>query len=112
MKPALTAEEWAKRCVHDSTDKTISADTTETDCLWLHDEERMTGIAIDRLHALAALCLHNQPFGFTREDVEMLRKIAEWTPGYSWSDVDSKYSVQSLANRIEALLPPEADSNE
>ena len=30
-------------------------------------------VAPEARHALAALCLHGQPFGFTREDVERLR---------------------------------------
>jgi len=46
-------------------------------------------------HATAAILLHDQPFGFTREDVEYLRAGCM---GHYNND---------LANRIEALLPPE-----
>lgn len=50
-------------------------------------------------HALAALCLHEQPFGFTRDDVAMIRGEAadRGVHGAEWSN---------LADRIEALLPP------
>jgi hypothetical protein len=51
-------------------------------------------------HHLAALCLHRQPFGFTQEDVMMLEDLAVALP--------DTYSIASLADRIAALLPPEA----
>ena len=46
-------------------------------------------------HEVAAMCLHGQPFGFTREDVRRLR-TALYAEHYA-----------DLADRIEALLPPE-----
>ena len=61
-------------------------------------------------HALAALCLHEQPFGFRRDDVEGLRELAK-----QYDDDADNYEITgpaavwltSLADRIEALLPPE-----
>lgn len=50
-------------------------------------------------HALAALALHQQSFGFTKEDVEWIRR-------QSWGDDRMDELQASLANRIEALLPP------
>lgn len=51
-------------------------------------------------HALAALALHGQIFGFTREDVQILRTIElEYIQG-------GPFSLTSMADRIEALLPP------
>lgn len=50
------------------------------------------------LHALAALCLHGQPFGFTWEDVRVLREQFHVN------------LLQDLADRIAALLPPEETS--
>jgi hypothetical protein len=47
--------------------------------------------------------------GFTREDVRALRAlVTQWLPYLSPSlmDADSK-TIASLADRIEALLPPE-----
>ena len=54
-------------------------------------------------HALAALCLHKQPFGFTSDDVVALQDLAAFVVN------DSEYRKQalSLAARIAALLPPE-----
>ena len=88
MKPALTPEEWAK--VLDS-----------GWCGWMLKELSN--------HGAAAKLLHEQPFGFTREDVELLRETVP-------TDVDQlgyAYEIQSylhdLADRIAALLPPEEE---
>ena len=67
-------------------------------------------------HALAALCLHEQPFGFTREDVEVLRVAApQHGEGCSATDLwpgpcdcgIEEGLLNSMADRIEALLPPD-----
>ena len=50
--------------------------------------------------ALAAFALHEQPFGFTRRDSAVVRSAAEGAGG------DAAELLQSLADRIEALLPP------
>lgn len=58
-------------------------------------------------HAMAAIALYGQPFGFTREDVRFLREDAEthrMEPEDWHADVPI---LLSLAARIEALLPPE-----
>jgi len=102
MKPALTRDEWADPngrldngggvfpYVTDSGDISLCCDDS-----YYHGELD----AADR-HALAALCLHDQPFGFTREDVEFLRDMAsEWA--------SEEYEYLNLADRIDALLPPE-----
>lgn len=54
-------------------------------------------------HALAALCLHEQPFGFTQQDVAMLRQEAddEWPASH-----EMHAALTNLADRIAALLPP------
>lgn len=48
--------------------------------------------ASDR-HGVAAMLLHEQPFGFTQKDVELLRALSKIE------------QVLALADRIEALLP-------
>lgn len=58
-------------------------------------------MAVHDPHKLAALCLHGQPFGFTRKDVENLRL---WACDFPY-DVDD--IARDLASRIEALLPPD-----
>jgi len=99
MKPALTREEWEE---------------------YLKDFH--TGLPISSVvgrnpHAVAALCLHLQPFGFAREDVEILDRVATGL-GFQAMDLEAKGisskferdrqdALNSLADRIEALLPPE-----
>ncbi len=74
-------------------------------------------------HALAALCLVGQPFGFTQEDVNALRHYAAWEKtaanwcpeGYVFGTMDEINRLDrlakadellSLAARIASLLPP------
>ena len=84
VKPALTPEEWAGQ---------------------LRDPH---GLDIDgmrgRPHAVAALCLHGQPFGFTWGDVRELDDAVERLCEVGHVDVAA---VMHIRDRIEALLPPE-----
>ena len=61
-------------------------------------------------HALAALCLHQQPYGFTREDGALLRDLYRQVRGCwpedAWDEA-SAAPILGLADKIEALLPPE-----
>jgi hypothetical protein len=61
----------------------------------------------DGRHAIAALALHDQPFGFTREDEAVLRfyarHIAE-NPNFS---IHACEQIHKVADKIAALLPPE-----
>lgn len=67
-------------------------------------------------HRAAALCLHNQPFGFTREMVEAGRFIdghegvtdgegrvylCTWIPERLYA------ALREMTDNVEALLPPE-----
>ena len=85
MKPALTREEWrgSVLCIHPDDDP-------------------------KHRHQYAALALHNQPFGFTREDVKNLRFIYDmaYVPHSGVSDAELA-ALDSLIDRISALLPPE-----
>ena len=81
-------------------------------------------------HGTAALCLHDQPFGFTREDARRHRREADRLreymdqpcqtkelfgggvllvddPGETMRKGDLLAWHESMADRIEALLPPE-----
>lgn len=95
IKPALTAQEWAT---------------------WFGDGARVPemvdqcynavfgGRAVDgSRHAQGAVALHEQPFGFTREDVDLLGNVHS---NHSGCDERTCWAV-SLADRISALLPPE-----
>lgn len=102
VEPALTAEEWAELCINrrDHDTVTLSAKTGG-----ITVEDGCEGGYIDNgdRHALAALALHDQPFGFSREDVQTLRDVSARLreDGFMHEDVDS------LAARIAALLPPD-----
>lgn len=99
VKPALTAEEWwyvMKRgpTVYNPQDIRLTSDGygQYPDGYKVNESAR---------HGVAAACLHGQPFGFTRQDVELLRELKVYRHG--------EKEVEDLANRIEALLPPEED---
>jgi hypothetical protein len=82
IKPALTGEEW----------ESVKSDIVP--------ETALGG------HALAAMALHGQPFGFTHDDVLTLRLAADTHD----NDLDWKercFKLRDTADRIEALLPPE-----
>jgi len=85
VQPALTAKEWVAFLPRDARRSAMGADDPA---------ER---------HALAARALYGQPFGFTREDVWVLRGAALKERPYM-----TRYAeLNDLADRIEALLPPE-----
>ena len=103
VKPAMTAEEWAHA-------KQVT---------WA---ERW--VDPDDPHQIAALALHDQPFGFTWEDVDALRGVgrglAEFMRNYGTGHgiispaaeramreaMASALFLPDLADRIAALLPP------
>ncbi len=97
IAPALTPEEW----------EDLVVDTSRHDLLHLRDDDLHIngdddGAVCDRRarHAVAALALHEQEFGFTQKDVDdLLRTMDFRIPGPSLRD---------LAARIAALLPPAA----
>lgn len=124
MKPALTKEEWSRPSV------IVQAERYGEDGMPSHGHaaaevyaypnrievtsHEYGAIAVidtaEQRHALAALALHGQPFGFTRDDVDELRVVQSWCS--SQGDIDSPYMetwVRMLADRIEALLPPESE---
>ena len=129
LKPALTAEEWKSPKVmfrDGKYDEGYGIELIPTGDrryfvernTWavVFDGSWAVAMADETRHRLAALALHGQPFGFTREDVIALRHLAELDvedegpSGYGWrSDalLHSQSLAASLAARIEALLPPE-----
>ena len=93
IKPALTPEEWADFRVYGEPVILVNADPP------YHT------IIPEKRHHVAAVCLHGQPFGFTREDVRMLGEAFEMVNQRTMTDIDETW-LRSLAARIEALLPP------
>lgn len=108
IKPALTPDEWKEGdgafWRGDHYVERIDVSGEGHYALHIKDKSGRPEQIIDTmdpewLHAIAALCLHGQNFGFTWADVVNLRATAlhaNW-PGH-WAD--------SLADRIAALLPP------
>lgn len=92
MKPALTPEEWAAAMMTgDPVDNPVDFGPIVGDRVHIPDSER---------HFAAALCLYGKPFGFTRADVDFIRHASEV------HDEEDCGFRNSLADRIEALLPP------
>jgi len=132
MKPALTVEEWRDRdkqvkrgrmlvgFAHDPGLETKDCDERCGESLHggvyhgyikiVEGDPQTTPyhVMVSRgtFHALAALCLLDQPFGFTREDVDGLRIMMR----REGPRIHLYGSVATLADRIEALLPPEEES--
>ena len=72
-------------------------------------------------HALAALCLYQQPFGFSQEDVKALRAVLDTNPTDDsaddgevvehWATWELRAALdrcESLLSRIASLLPPQS----
>src|SRR5690606_30074156 len=119
IEPALTPEEWEK-LFSEGNDGELER---ERFSIWRYDagdpfpvEVRIRSVEEEEheytssgrkveyaslygqeLHALAALALYGQRFGFTHEDVRSLRDLAEELV---------RDDLHDLADRIEALLPP------
>jgi len=107
IKPALTKEEWMEYLSASSLAKIGIQYMYHARHDW-------------RPHALAALCLVNQPFGFTRD---MLLVLQDWI-AEKWADalfnerdataeevfrgMGGEIAI-ALAAHLEALLPPEDD---
>ena len=106
MKPALTPSEWSHWPGHRGLeDMALEA----AGSLISH----LDAPVARRRHALAALCLYQQPFGFTQEDVCKLRSLASVLPYGPVGDPHSGplvhgavETLKTVASRIAALLPP------
>ena len=123
IRPALTAEEWKfPRVIEYQRDWEIQMGLDQGDwpvpyresgyAVWISAEPRgSTAHAAhniqERRHALAALALHGQPFGFTRDDVEHVRLVAGQCDALRLGPSHASV-LRDLADRIAALLPPEA----
>ena len=94
MTAALTAEEWARWF-------SLDDEPDQVDTWSQHDVlvQAYNCAEVGGEHGVAATLLYGQPFGFTRKDVRFLRTMV--------SIYRSAPQLESLADRIEALLPPE-----
>lgn len=96
IKPALSAEEWVELAWArtDGVSPRIYVDGLNLDGVTVRGEER---------HAVAALALIHQPYGFRREDVNRLTLASRGE-----RDAIQRAWMYDLAARIAALLPPRA----
>ena len=101
IEPALTPEEWA---------------LWEARVSWARYQDprpdfvEMASIPENaRPHGVAAKLLHDQPFGFTWEDVDRLIGLELIEMGTtSITDEEDGPPLRDLADRIASLLPPRA----
>ena len=122
--PALTPEQWQARDYRQAARELDSwakartgsarADDSTEYVAKLGLDEGGSVIVMNRAHdrvlvppparaALAAVALVEQPFGFTRADVEALERAAEVI-----QDAAAATSLRDLGRRLQALLPPAA----
>ncbi len=105
IKPAMTAEEWERVEVTDTSIGLRVPDDYELP----EDVDKAFELFVTRgthEHRTAALCLYEQPFGFTREDVDLLRTVVR-EASHREVGSDEKDAMHDIADRIEALLPPQ-----
>ena len=115
MKPALTPEEWATALGRSTIRKSSEIESAREKyaVYWLEGGGGyLQGIG-GASHGAAAMLLYGEPFGFTREDVAVLREAAgavvyrDAFSGQLASDPVASRKLLDTADRIEALLPPE-----
>jgi|GEM_PF-2358018 len=110
VRPALTAEEWKELACHVPLETVKLANDLEGRPMLgiTHHQEgdRWTALGTRQLHQAAALALHGQPFGFTRDDVYLLTGLAHQSYAFRIM-AENAAQLRKLAGRIAALLPPE-----
>ena len=100
IESALTAEEWAGLEFKFDNGDSVRVGNRGLQ-LWDGEDQTFQWLGYEE-HKLAALALYGQPFGFTRADVQMLRNLDRFGRTLVGD------GARDLADRIEALLPPEA----
>jgi hypothetical protein len=122
--PALTPEQWEARDYRQQARELDSwakarggyagADDATEYVAKLGLDENASVIVMNRAHdrvlvppparaALAAFALAEQPFGFTQDDVQAVRRAADGS-----QHEPTAAALRDLGKRIEALLPPAA----
>lgn len=95
-EPALTAEEWGLW---------LSEGSYEIDGMLFRKDG---DVVFPSEHGLAAAFLYGEPFGFTRGDVRYLRACADIVGEVQGGHYHTEEGeLHRIADRIEALLPPE-----
>lgn len=106
--PALDAWWWRNRSVHLPHPYYLGQDDRGRFYISTGEYGYDKELDVSTLHGIAALCLHETPYGFTWEDVDALMDAAvrdeEVVGMMGGRDYRSKW--RGLAERVEALLPP------
>ena len=123
MEPAMTAEEWARQEVEmgdkgwfhadgafpvGGGDPVVASGDLYVGAYDAHGRACPGAeVPAKHRHALAALCLHGQPYGFSWADVDALREVLDEAYGNGNSPEWSCAIVaEQLLAKIAALLPP------
>ena len=98
--PALSPEEW----IQYGDDLQIMADWA-ADKLPFGPDRRST--MEEKRHAVAAIALHGQPFGFTHDEEALLEEQAKFYEHRGFAgDAQVTARIRRLLEKISALLPP------
>ena len=123
ITPALSPEEWAARrpTPHEETPQDgaaaewiIGPALNEVNGVVMEyvEEGCFRHMDLEPRHAIAALCLYGQPFGFTREDLwAIAHSEAPYFSDKNGGDarhLEAGRAIERVMAKIEALLPPEA----
>lgn len=114
IAPALTVDEWTERDVENGT---FRLHVDQFGILYGSSYDHAWQFLQSRRHGMAALALHGQPYGFTREMLDGLCLVEEWANDYAGEYLadrrhrakrdDGLGALADVIARIEALLPPE-----
>jgi hypothetical protein len=106
IRPALTAEEWKRSLVNHAT---LRREGIEGNVeygfrgrLSIGNQHSSGSAPPEWNHVIAALALHGQPFGFTREELDAIEDAAQWT--WIFGAVKCGH-LASAAAKLAALLP-------
>lgn len=116
---ALTADEWRPKLCAEAYCGSECRNGIPAICVDGMDLQRWDGgvvtihneYQIERPHALAALCLHGQSFGFTRQEADelractvALRQCSDF--GETGLNLADAAALDRIAAKVRALLPP------
>lgn len=99
IKPALSGIEWQSESTCETPDDDTGGTLLPDWCNRTNDKVFIVGQVLTRPHAVAALCLYGQPFGFDYDDLEWMQAICN-------SVGDARVHGERIAAKIRALLPP------
>jgi hypothetical protein len=105
IEPALAPEEWASGMA--DREVMIFGERYGLKSGLVLDDGEAVGVSGRDRHAVAAFALYGQPYGFTWEDVQLLRSIAKGPNAMGNYFIAGLHPrAADLADRIAALLPP------